>query len=294
MGWMGRCWNMLRGRSLNREIEEELQFHLTSRAEDNAARGMRPAEAEQDARRRFGSKTLVLESTREANIAIAVEDLFQDIRFAARLFRRWQAFTALVVLLIGLGIGASTAMFSLLMHVVFPVNGFENSPRLVFLGRFNKMGGDFLERMSYLDLSDIRSESRSFERMSVYRFALLDVNATGEPESIRGLAVDSDWLPAKNVVSQLGIVGLDISKPVLELMPELRRPAGVVVAARKTPAPYTGPLLESGDVIYSVNRRVVNGVTQLQQTLNGMKTGDPVVLLVERSGHLIYVPLQLD
>ena len=204
MGWLGRCWNMLRGRSLNREIEEELQFHLTSRTEHNAAHGMKPAEAEQDARRRFGNKTLVLESAREANIAIVVEDLVQDVRFATRLFRRWPAFTALVVLLIGLGIGASTAMFSLLMHVVFPVNGFENSPRLVFLGRFNKMQGDSLERMSYRDLSDIRSESRSFEKMSIYRFALLDVNATGEPESVPGLAVDPEWLPAIGVSPKLG------------------------------------------------------------------------------------------
>jgi serine protease Do len=77
-------------------------------------------------------------------------------------------------------------------------------------------------------------------------------------------------------------------------MPELRRPAGVVVAARKTPAPYSGPLLQTGDVIYSVNRHVVNGVAQLQQTLSAMKSGDPAVLLVERSGHLLYVPLQLD
>jgi len=77
-------------------------------------------------------------------------------------------------------------------------------------------------------------------------------------------------------------------------LPELRRPAGVVVAARKNSAPYSGPALQSGDVIYSVNRNVINNVAQLRQILESIKPGQPAVLLVERDGHLIYVPLELD
>ena len=100
--------------------------------------------------------------------------------------------------------------------------------------------------------------------------------------------------PVKNVVPELGIVGLDITKSVLELMPELRRPAGVVVAARKTNVPYSGPPMETGDVIYSINRHVVGGVAQLRQLLGTMKPGQAIVLQVERSGHLIYIPLALD
>ena len=100
--------------------------------------------------------------------------------------------------------------------------------------------------------------------------------------------------PAQNVVPQLGIVGLDINKDVLKLIPELRRPTGVVVAARKTNAPYSGPLLQVGDAIYEVNRQVVNGIKTLRNMLNHMESGQALVLLVERSGHLIYVPMQLD
>ena len=100
--------------------------------------------------------------------------------------------------------------------------------------------------------------------------------------------------PVKNLVPQLGIVGLDITKAVLEVMPELRRPAGVVVAARKTNVPYTGPPLQTGDVIYSVNRRVVNGVAQLQDIISNVKPGASLVLQVERSGHLIYIALAFD
>jgi len=100
--------------------------------------------------------------------------------------------------------------------------------------------------------------------------------------------------PTKNVVTELGIVGLDVTKEVLKLIPELRRPAGVVVAARKTNAPYSGPLLQAGDVIYEINRHVVNGVDALRKQLSHMTSGQAVVLLIERNGVLMYIPLQLD
>jgi serine protease Do len=100
--------------------------------------------------------------------------------------------------------------------------------------------------------------------------------------------------PVQNVVDSIGIVGLNLTPPVLKLMPDLRRPAGIVVAARKANAPFSGPPLEVGDVIYSVNRQTVASVDQLRNALKNIKTGDAAVLLVERSEHLIYIPLQLD
>ena len=123
----------------------------------------------------------------------------------------------------------------------------------------------------------------------------LDVPVVTEEQSGGELDSLADMVdPVKNVIPELGIVGLDINKAVQELMPELRRPAGVVVAVRKTNAPYSGPLLQTGDVIYEINRQVVNGVAGLRHSLSQMKGGQSVVLLVERNGHLLYVPLQLD
>lgn len=100
--------------------------------------------------------------------------------------------------------------------------------------------------------------------------------------------------PVKNIVPELGIVGLDINKAVLELLPDLRRPSGVVVAARQANAPYSGPPLQTGDAIYAVNRQVVGNVAQLRHLLDGIKSGEPAVLLIEREGHLMYLPLALD
>ncbi len=124
---------------------------------------------------------------------------------------------------------------------------------------------------------------------------VLTLPAITEEQSGAQLDAIADSVDAvKNLVPQLGIVGLDINKAVLEVLPELRRPAGVVIAARKSNPPYSGPPLETGDVIYSVNRKVVNNVAQLQGVLNQIKPSGAVVLLVERNGHLIYIPLQLD
>ncbi|MBV8069797.1 MAG: PDZ domain-containing protein [Acidobacteriaceae bacterium] len=77
-------------------------------------------------------------------------------------------------------------------------------------------------------------------------------------------------------------------------MPELRRPSGVVVAARQASAPYSGPALQVGDVVYGVNRQVVTSVAALKQVLQNLKPGAPAVLTVEREGRLLYVPLELD
>ncbi len=123
----------------------------------------------------------------------------------------------------------------------------------------------------------------------------LDLPTITEEQSGAELDALADLVdPIKNVVTQLGIVGLDITKEVLQLLPELRRPAGVVVAARKNNAPYSGAALQPGDVIYSVNRKVISNVAELRQTLESIKPGQPAVLLVEREGRLIYVPLELD
>jgi serine protease Do len=123
----------------------------------------------------------------------------------------------------------------------------------------------------------------------------LDLPVITEEQSGGELDALADMVdPVKNVVPQLGIVGLDITKAVHELMPDLRRPSGVVVAAHRSTAPYFGPALDTADVIYAVNRQVVNGVADLKRYLEALKTGDAVVLLIEREGHLLYLPLQLD
>ncbi|MGA7414505.1 MAG: trypsin-like peptidase domain-containing protein [Bryobacteraceae bacterium] len=113
-----------------------------------------------------------------------------------------------------------------------------------------------------------------------------------ESEGLQDLAISLD--PMKNTVPELGIAAVDLTTEVLQLMPDLRRPAGVVVAARTADMPYSGPLLETGDVIYEVNRHVVSTLAELHSTLKSFRSGDAVVLLIERDGQLMFVPLELN
>ncbi len=199
MGWTNRLLNIFRKQRLSDEIDEELAFHLAARAQDNIASGMKPDDAQQDARRRLGNWTLARENAREANLIAYSETLSQDLRFAFRMMRRRPNFAAMAILLLGLGIGASTAMFSLLMSAVFPKSAFENSDRLVFLWRFDKTQGQFLPRLSLPDLLDIRAQSHTLERASIYERREFVVNASGELGRVAGFAIDADWLPSLGV-----------------------------------------------------------------------------------------------
>jgi S1-C subfamily serine protease len=123
---------------------------------------------------------------------------------------------------------------------------------------------------------------------------LLDipVDTVAEADEIGALADRLD--PVKDQVPELGILGLDITGDLLRLLPDLDRPQGVLVAIRNLSAGYAGPQLQVGDVIYEVNRQVVTSVKGLRELLAGIKSGEAVVLLIQRDGHLIYVPLELE
>ena len=98
--------------------------------------------------------------------------------------------------------------------------------------------------------------------------------------------------PEKNTVAKLGIA---IDKKVSELLPDLRKKYGVVVAARSQSAPYSGTgSLQAGDVIYSVNSTPVTSIDALTQVLDGIKNGDAAVVQVERDGKLMFLVLDLQ
>lgn len=158
------------------------------------------------------------------------------------------------------------------------------------------MNGRRMDSLRQLEARIFRQQPGKTVTLRVQRGSdQIDLPVVTEEQSGEELEALADLVdPEKNVVPQLGIVGLDITKQVIQLMPDLRRPAGVVVVARQSNVPYSGPPLQTGDVIYAVNRQLVANVDQLKRTLASFKTGSPAVLLTERDGHLIYIPLQLD
>jgi serine protease Do len=98
--------------------------------------------------------------------------------------------------------------------------------------------------------------------------------------------------PEKNLIRRLGILAIQITDKLSELLPELRHEYGVVVAARATDAP--GSVLQPGDVIYEINKTPTVSIDALRSVLDTLKPGDPIVLQVQRGTKLKYIALDLE
>ncbi len=100
--------------------------------------------------------------------------------------------------------------------------------------------------------------------------------------------------PEKNIVPQLGILVIPVDDKVKEMLPGLRHGYGLAIAADTGDPPYSGETLHVGDVIYQVNQVPAVSIRAVTSTLEALKSGDPVVVEVERGGSLMYVTIELD
>jgi hypothetical protein len=111
--WFSRVTNSFRSSRLDRELEDEIRFHLEARTEELVRQGMTLRESGRAARRQLGNSPALCERSRDVKLLPRVESLWQDVRFGLRVLRKYRAVTAAAVLSLALAIGASTAAFAL-------------------------------------------------------------------------------------------------------------------------------------------------------------------------------------
>src|ERR1700761_8281781 len=128
---LNRCASMLRKRSLDADLDEELRAHIEIAVEENLRRGMAPRAARREALRSFGGLTQYKERYRTQRGLPWFETVVQDARYALRQLRKSPGFTATVILTLALGVGAVTAVFSVVNGVLLRPYAFEESGRVI-------------------------------------------------------------------------------------------------------------------------------------------------------------------
>jgi predicted permease len=211
--------------ALDREMDEEMRFHLEMVAREHEAAGHSPEEARRRARLEFGGVDRKQEEVRDARGVRGLDDLVQDVRYGLRVLRRSPVFTTVAVLSLGLGIGANTAVFSLVNAVLLRSLPVPNPQELrtidwtavddsrtsfTMTGRYNHQAGERMgvgDPVSYPVFTEVREQSAG--RAEVFGFTRLDeliVQLPGASFVASGLMVSDNFFVGLGVEPLLGRV----------------------------------------------------------------------------------------
>lgn len=185
---------LIRRGETDKELDEELQFHLEKDASRLVARGADPEEARRAARRTFGNVGVITELSRDASRLAWLERLGQDVRYALRALRRSPGFTVVAVLSLALGIGANAAIFSVINATLLRALPFEDADRLVGVWeremRSTRAGADRSD-VAPANFLDWQRQSRSFTGLAAFALGDAALTGAGEPTEVRIASVST-------------------------------------------------------------------------------------------------------
>ncbi len=205
MSLVDRLSNLFRRRDINREIDEELEFHIEARVADNIATGMSADEARRDALLKFGGAAATREETRDANIVVAFDTLSQDLSIAARSLRRRPGFSALVIATLALGVGAATTIFTVVESLLLRPLPFGEPDRIYALSHFPR-NRPFWLLPGLPDWEYLALQEANLPFASTATFARASVTLTGAGDATRltGASVTPDFFQVLGVNPVVG------------------------------------------------------------------------------------------
>lgn len=196
--FLSRFVNLFRGSRAESELAREIDSHLALLEEDFECRGLSPDEARRAAHRAYGGVEQAKELHREARSFIRLEQFSKDVRYGGRNLLRTPGFTAVAVITLALGIGASTAIFSAVNAVLLRPLAYKDSERLVTVLHY---GTGPVATANYIDWRD---QSRSFEAMGGADYWSPNLSNSDPPEHLYGLKVTQNLLPLLGIPPVLG------------------------------------------------------------------------------------------
>ncbi|HYL61709.1 MAG TPA: ABC transporter permease [Candidatus Methylomirabilis sp.] len=200
MGWT----KYFRRARWDEERQRELEAYLENETEDNVARGMSPEEARYAARRKLGNTTRIREEIYRMNSLNFVESLWQDVRCGFRMLRNNASFAIIAVLTLGLGIGANTAIFSVVHAVLLSPLPYDHPERIMLLLESNPSKGFPQFAVAPPNYMDWRNTTKSFEAMASIERRAFNFTGGTEPERLTGARVGASFFSVFGAKPALG------------------------------------------------------------------------------------------
>jgi predicted permease len=204
-GWLMRLFGLFNRQRREREFAEELESHLALHIAENIRAGMSPEEARRRALIKLGGVTLTKELHREQRGLPMLETLGQDLRFGLRMLRKNPGFSLVAILTLALGIGANTAIFSVVNAVLLRPLPYHDSEALMQVGRaFN--GNEQVSDLSPRKFVFLREQMQAFDALAATQSlgANLMLSDESQSEYIRGVSVTADFLRVLGVAPASG------------------------------------------------------------------------------------------
>src|SRR5215471_776682 len=203
--WTRRLWGSLRRHKADAELEEELLVHLDFARQQSLAAGS----SEREARLKAGGVVQTMEALRDQRGLPWLDDLVRDVRHALRTLRRAPTFTTVALLTLAVGIGANTAVFSVVDGVVIKPLAYPHAEQLVAVKHvapgapgLTTVSGDL--RLSSSMYFTYAEQNRVFQAFGLWFAATTTVTGVGEPEQVRSVAISDGTLQALDVRPMLG------------------------------------------------------------------------------------------
>jgi predicted permease len=198
------CRSFFRIKRMEREMDEELRFHVEMQTRENLRRGLSQEEARRAALLSFGGVERFKEECRDVKRLRLIEALWQDVRYGARILLRSPGFTLVAVITLALGIGANTAIFSVIYGVLLRPLPFQSGDQLVVLRQQSPRAGLDNLGFSVKEIADYRAQNQTLDELVEHHSMAFILYGGAEPQRVQTGVVSANFFDVMGVRPLLG------------------------------------------------------------------------------------------